>query len=261
MTLPLVTTAARQARALQEVAHRPWPAPAWPWSVAQTIAESASCHWPAEPAALAPSLPAGVEPDLYDGTAWVTIAAIRVTGLRVRGLLPVPRLSEACELLVRATVLAEGRPAWLVLDSSFSGALAAEAARRLYGLPAARARIAVEREGGSAGALRVEASRTRADGAPAVFHARFTAVGDAVRAAPGSLEAFLHERFLLVAGRAAGGLVAAEQHRPPWRLAPARAEVDLQTVAPPGLAAGPPALAHLAEPLDQLVWAPERRSE
>lgn len=256
MVFPLVATAARQARALEALGHRPWPVPGWPWSIAQTLVDVVSCHWPVAPAALVPHLPPGVEPDLHDGRSWLTIAALRVTGLRVRGLLPVPRLSDGAELVVRAAVVVGGRPAALLLDAAFSSRVAAEAARRLYGLPAARARIRIARDGE---AVRVETSRTRPGGAPAVFHARFEPTGPAVTAAPGSLEAFLHERFLLVVGRPGGGLVFAEQHRPPWRLAPARADVSLATVAPPGLGEGAPALAHIAEPLDQLVWAPERQ--
>ena len=258
MTLSLLTTAARQARSLAVAGHRPWPVPEWPWSVAQTLACAATCHWPVEPAALAVALPDGVEPDTRDGVAWVTVAALRMTGLRVRGLLPLPRLSDGAELVVRATALVDGRPAAAVLDSAFSNALAAEAARRLYRLPAARGRILVTT--GADGTVQVAASRNRSDGGPAVFHARLAPLGPAVPAAPGSLEAFLHERFLLVAGRAGGGLVLVEQHRPPWRLAPAAAAVELQTVAPAGLVAGAPAVAHLAEPLDQLAWAPERQA-
>ena len=255
MAFPLVTTAARQARVLEVAGHRPWPVPCWPWSVAQTLVDAVSCHWEVAPEALAPYLPAGVEPDLRDGRAWLTIAALRVTGLRVRGLLPVPRLSDGAELVVRATVVVGDRPAALLLDAAFSSRVAVEAARRLYRLPAARARIDVRREGE---AVRVETSRTRPGGAPAVFHARFEPTAAAAPAAPGSVEAFLHERFLLVVGRPGGGsLVLAEQHRPPWRLAPARAAVSLATVVPPGLVQGAPGLAHIAEPLDQLVWAPE----
>ena len=231
MAFPLVTTAARQARVLEVAGHRPWPVPGWPWSVAQTLVDAVSCHWRVVPEALAPYLPAGVEPDLHGGQAWLTIAALRVTGLRLRGMLAVPRLSDGAELAVRAAVSVADRPA-------------------------ARARIRIARTGV---AVRVEASRTRPGGAPAVFHAGFEATGPAAAAAPGSLEAFLHERYLLVAGRPDGGLVLAEQHRPPWRLAPAQARVELETIAPPGLARGVPALAHIAEPLDQLVWAPERQ--
>ena len=256
MAFPLAATAARQARALEAQGHRPWPAPGWPWSVAQTLADCVSCHWPVAPEALAPHLPPGVEPDLHDGQAWLTIAALRVTGLRLRGLLPVPRLADGAELVVRATVVVGDRQASLLLDVAFSSRVAVEAARRLYGLPAASASIRVQRD---ASAVRVETSRTRPGGAPAVFHACVEATGPAVAAAPGSIEAFLHERFLLVAGRPGGRLVLVEQHRLPWRLAPARAGVSLQTVALPGLAQGAPALAHLAERLDQLVWAPVRQ--
>ena len=256
MAFPLAATAARQARALEAQEHRPWPAPGWPWSVAQTLADGVFCHWPVAPEALAPLLPPGVEADVRDGRAWLTIAALRVTGLRLRGLLPVPRLSDGAELVVRAAVVVGDRQATVLLDAACSSRVAAAAARRLYGLPAASSRIRLVRE---VDAVRVETSRTRPGGAPAVFHARVVATGPPEVAAPGSIEAFLHERFLLVVGRPGGSLMLAEQHRPPWRLAPARAVVTLQTVAPSGLAAGAPALAHSAEQLDQLVWAPERQ--
>jgi hypothetical protein len=54
-------------------------------------------------------------------------------------------------------------------------------------------------------------------------------------------------------------LVRADIHHPPWPLQLAHAELDRNTMAPPGLALlGVPALLHFAERQDVLIWPPQR---
>jgi uncharacterized protein YqjF (DUF2071 family) len=254
--LPLVTAAARQARALDSVDHRPWPLPGRRWSVAQTLTCTATCHWPLTGEALAALLPDGVEPDLHDGRAWVSVVVSRVEGVRLRGTLPPPVVDGGAELVVRAAVRSGGRPATFILDAAYAGTVVAEAALRLYGRAVERSRISVELRDG---AVAVEAARTRPGGAPAVFHALLEpgagAAAGAAPPAPHSLAAFLHDRFLVVALRRDGSLASAEQHRPPWALREVHATVELETLLPAALAGAAPAAAFVGEAVDQLVWA------
>ncbi len=81
-------------------------------------------------------------------------------------------------------------------------------------------------------------------------------------AAPGSLELFLAERYLLYA-RAGRGLRTARVHHAPYPLQPAIAtevEQTLTTVAglPPGACAGPPPLVHYAREVDVAIHGPGR---
>jgi uncharacterized protein len=70
----------------------------------------------------------------------------------------------------------------------------------------------------------------------------------------GSLEYFLTERYCLYAADDQG-LHRAEIHHPPWRIRPAEASIDLNTMPPDGLelpSAEP--LCHLAERQDGVIW-------
>jgi len=61
-------------------------------------------HWAYDPAVLRPLVPAELALDLYDGAAWVAIAAFEMADVRLPGLPPVPRLSTFPETNVRTYV-------------------------------------------------------------------------------------------------------------------------------------------------------------
>ncbi|ANH38951.1 hypothetical protein I601_2535 [Nocardioides dokdonensis FR1436] len=58
-------------------------------------------HWPVDPAAVAPLLPRGVRPDLYDGAAWVGLIPFRMVDAGVGAGHPVPWLGSFLETNVR----------------------------------------------------------------------------------------------------------------------------------------------------------------
>ena len=63
-------------------------------------------HWPYEPDDIRPLLPAGLEPDLFDGRAWVSLTPFLVQDFQVLDLPPVPILSTFPETNVRTYVRA-----------------------------------------------------------------------------------------------------------------------------------------------------------
>ena len=92
--------------------------------------------------------------------------------------------------------------------------------------------------------------RSRRRRSPAAFAARYQPTGPVAPAAPGSLEFFLAERYLLYS-RSGRGLRTARVHHAPYPLqlaAAADVEQTLTNVAglAPGTGAGPPALVHYA---------------
>jgi uncharacterized protein YqjF (DUF2071 family) len=238
-----LATSVRQAHVADDVSHRPWPTPEAPWAQAQTLEDVLLVHWRVEEAALARLLPPELAVDVFGGEAWLGILAFQVTNARLRGLPPLPGLSSFAELNVRTYVSLDGRPGVWFFSLDLGNALAVEAMKRLYRLPARRARI-------DASQGRYELVRP-----DAAFKVRYRGAGEPFEASPGTLEAFLAERFC--AYTADGGrLYRAELHHPPWRLRRGEATIEASTIAPVALGAGEPHLL-VAASQDLLVWALE----
>jgi uncharacterized protein len=246
----LIQTPARQASSLAETAHRPWPLPEGPWVMGQTWDALLFAHWPVDAVLLQPLVSAHVEVDEHDGSAWLGITPFRVTGLRLRGVPPLPRLSTFLELNVRTYVTAGGKPGIWFFSLDASSRLAVEAARRAYRLPYFHANISCSRSGG-----RLVYELSRAGAAGTVFAARYRPVEDEFNAAAGSLEHFLAERYCLYTEEA-GTLKRAEIHHRPWDLQPAEAEIELNTMAPVELPDESPLL-HFSARQDTVLWSLE----
>jgi hypothetical protein len=172
-------------------------------------------HWRVEPASLARLLPPELTLDTFAGEAWLGVVASRVTNLRLRGLPPVPGLSSFAELNVRTYATLDDRPGIWFFSLELGNALVVEAMKRLYRLPAQRARI-------EAGLGRYQLLG---------FSARYTSHGEPFRPGPGTLEEFLTERFCLYTADG-GRLYRAELHHAPWRLQQAEGAIDVNTISP-----------------------------
>jgi uncharacterized protein len=244
----------RQTGALRRTEHRPWPLAPGRWTMGQTWDDLLFLHRRVGADVLRDRLPAGLELDTYEGDAWLGVTPFVVTGLRLRGIPPLPFVSTFPELNVRTYVTAGGKPGVWFFSLDASSALAVEAARRLYKLPYYRARMEVERPGGW-----IAYSCARAEGVrPHVFEGRYRPVGPAAEPAAGTLEHFLTERYCLYAADR-GRLVRAEIHHAPWPLQPAEAEIDLDTMPPDSVdVPDDEPLLHFSRRQDVLVWPPER---
>ncbi len=91
------------------------------------------------------------------------------------------------------------------------------------------------------------------------FAARYRATGAPRTAAPGTLDAWLVERYRLYAVDARGGLLSGDIHHEPWSLRAAEAGIAADTTLT-GLGvepAGDPVL-HVAGRQDVVFWPPRR---
>ncbi len=237
--------AARQAAALRETGHRPWPLPDDDWVLAQTLDDVLLAHWPVSERALRPLVPRALELERHGGSCWLSVVAFHVSALRLRGTLPLPLLSSFHEVNVRTYVRRRGKPGIWLFSLDVSSVAAAEAARLAFNLPFHRARIRLDRAGDW---LTVSCAR----GEGKAFTARGVARGRPFRPRPGTLEHFLAERYCLYT--AGLSLHRAEIHHAPWELRRAEGRVELATLAPENLRlAGEPIL-HLAARTDVLLW-------
>jgi uncharacterized protein YqjF (DUF2071 family) len=245
-----------QRRSLAATAHRPWPLPGRRWLMGQSWADVLFCHWPVAPEALRPHVPDRLPLDLAEGAAWISLAAFEVRATRPHGLPPPPVVGRFPELNVRTYVSRGGRPGIFFLSLDAASAPAVAAARRLYRLPYLRAEIEILRDGPW---TRYRSERRDRRGAPTRFAARWRPAGAARSAAPGSLEAWLVERYRLYTADVRGALLAGDIHHRPWTLRDAEAAITANTMTA-GLGidlAGAPLVQHAAR-VDALFWALER---
>ena len=247
-----VRAAGRQARTLERLEHGPWPLPEGRWSSGQTWEELLFAHWRVAAEELRPHVPAALEVDEHDGSAWLGIVPFRMAAVRMRGMLPVPGASSFLELNVRTYVRGpDGRSGVWFLSLDASNRLAVEGARRLYKLPYWNARMSLDRMGDW---VDYECARSGERGK--VFAGRYRPDGAVSSAEPGTLEWFLVERYCLYATDARGVLHRADIHHDRWPLQPAEVEVELTTIAPLELRGEP--LCHFSRRQDVLVWPLER---
>jgi uncharacterized protein YqjF (DUF2071 family) len=244
--------------------HRPWPPPPRPWAHAQTWHRLLFAHWPLPPAALRAVVPAALPLDTFDGQAWLGIVPFSLTGLRLRGLPPLPALSAFPELNVRTYVTLGGKPGVYFFSLDAANPLAVAGARLLR-LPYCFAAMAVRpsRPPGGAGEAWVHyASRRLIPGPPgspgAVLRARYRPVGPPAPAPRGTLDHWLTERYCLYTVGRHGRVHRLEIHHPPWPLRPAEADLAVNTLtAPLGLALPDrPPLLHYAHRQDVIGWLP-----
>jgi uncharacterized protein len=241
--------AAAQAQALSRRAHRPWPVPDRPWVQGQTWRDLLFAHWSLPEDRVRAVVPDAISIDTFDGHAWIAVTPFEVTGLRLRGTLPVPILSRFPEINVRTYVTVEGRPGIYFFSLDAASALAVAGARATYHLPYFRSRMALHRVGPE-----ICYASTRVDSA-ASLRLRYRPTGAPFLPREGTLEHFLTERYCLYTV-SRGRIHRAEIHHPPWALQAAEAHIDENTMAQ---ASGidlpaPPPLLHFAGRQDVVIW-------
>ena len=247
----LLETPSRQAATLDVVEHRPWPLPRRSWIQGQTWDHLLFAHWRVPDQALRTHIPDQLVLDSFDGSCWLAVTPFRVSGLRLRGTFPIPRLSSFLELNVRTYVTFGDKPGIWFFSLDAASRLAVEAARRTYALPYHEAAMRAHRLGESVDYL----SRRRDDGHR--FDARYRPTGVAAASQPDTLEHFLTERYCLYTTREEE-LFRAEIHHPPWPLQPAEAELRENTMAPAGIELEGDPLLHFSERQDVAIWGLER---
>ena len=235
---------------------RPWPAPRTPWLVRMRWHELCFLHWPVDPEAVAPLLPAGIAPDVYDGAAWIGVVPFRMTDVAPRGVPRIRRLSDFGELNVRTYTTLDGKPGVWFFSLDATQPLAVRAARVTFHLPYLDARIELERDGDT---IDYSSRRTHLGGGVAELRVRYRPIGPVTTAVSGSLESFLTDRYCLYAARGER-IYRAEIDHARWPLQTAAADVDHCSMTTPlGIELGDEApLAHYAESLDVVAWRPRR---
>jgi uncharacterized protein YqjF (DUF2071 family) len=105
-------------------------------------------HWRYDPASVQRLLPAGLEVDTWDGSAWVSLTPFLMVDIRIGNLPPVPTLSTFPETNVRTYVRGpDGRDGLWFFSLEADSLPLVLAARSLYGVPYRWAEMSVEERG------------------------------------------------------------------------------------------------------------------
>ena len=212
-------------------------------------------HWPVAPALLRPLVPAGLELDLFEGGAWISVVPFRMSHVRPRYLPGLPGISSFCELNVRTYVRRGALPGVWFFSLEASNPVAVRGARRFFHLPYFDAEMRSERSGER---IDYASRRTHAGATPAEFMAEYGPAGPAYRAAPGSLEDWLTARYCFYAADEENGLYRVNVHHKPWRLQPATAEIRINTMTlPVGIELEGAPFLQFAAKTEVAGWLPE----
>lgn len=92
-------------------------------------------HWPVEEHLIRPLVPAALELDTFDNSAWIGITPFDLSGLRLYPMPPIPGVSAFEEINVRTYVHHRGRAGLYFFSLDASKLLPALAARVFYQLP------------------------------------------------------------------------------------------------------------------------------
>ena len=176
--------------------------------------DAAFLHWPVDPAEVQSLIPAGLEPDTFDGKAWVGLIPFRMVGIRTPGLPAVPYLGTFPETNVRTYVRDKtGRPGVWFHSLEASRLLPVWTARVAYSLPYMWARMTIE---DAEGTYRYAATR-RWPG-PKGVGGTIAVRPDPQPAGITPLDAFLTARWGLYSANRSGNLRYAPVEHPAWPL-------------------------------------------
>jgi uncharacterized protein YqjF (DUF2071 family) len=255
----LVSAPLIQERAARIREHRPWPAPARSWVMAQSWIDLLFAHWSVARDVLEPVVPPQLSLDTFDGRAWISVTPFEVRNLRLRPMLPLPLLSAFPEINVRTYVTFDGKPGIFFFSLDADSAPAVAAARRFYRLPYFRARMSIERVGDE---IRYESQRTAPERpAEAAFRGRYRAAGEPSPPVAGTLEHWLTERYCLYTLDDRARVQRGEIHHSRWRLQGAEADIAHNTMAEEvGVELTGEPLLHYAARQDVVFWSLEPAS-
>ena len=222
-------------------------------------------HWEVSPADLQTMLPPGLTVDLHDGKAWVGLIPFTLSGVRPVMMPPLPGVSTFHEVNVRTYVRARnGDPGVWFFSLDASSSIAVEAARLAYKLPYFKATIEFAAKGEALPLVDFTSHREDPRGAmPAHAHIRYQPVeGPARAAAPGTIEHFLIERYVLYAQDSEHQLWRARVEHPPYLIQRAEVtELDETLVWASGVRRPDDVpLRHYAREVNVAIHLPERVS-
>jgi uncharacterized protein YqjF (DUF2071 family) len=176
-------------------------------------------HWEIPPMELQALLPPRLRLDTFEGKAYIGLVPFTMTGVRPILMPPLPGVSSFHEINVRTYVHLDGRdPGVWFFSLDASSKLAVTAARATYHLNYFDSEIDFNATQEAIPTITFDAKRTDDRGTlPANAHLRYRPIeGPATAAAPGTIEHFLLERYILYSQDEQRNLYRARVHHQPY---------------------------------------------
>ena len=242
---------------LEETSHRPHPLPTGMWRMRQRWRDLLFAHWPVSPEIMAAHLPPGLEVDTFDGEAWLGVVPFWMDRVEVRAAgeqtVSFPTTRTFNELNLRTYVRSprSGLRGVYFFSLDCDSPLAVVGARTLFHLPYFFAGMARSHAGETLG---YASQRILAAQSPR-FEAAYAPTADVDLSQPGSIGAFLTERYCLFT-ESRGRILRGDIHHVQWPLQPAEARIvrnDIPAAHGFTLPDVPPLL-HYSRMIEVYIW-------
>jgi uncharacterized protein YqjF (DUF2071 family) len=218
-------------------------------------------HWQADPDEIQKMLPEGLRVDTFENRAYVGIVPFFMWNIRPRYLPAVPWISYFLELNVRTYVYDEkGVPGVWFFSLDTNQALAAFLGRRFFHMPYTRAQMKAVHQ--DEGFIHYQCHRK---GSPSEEKAEYCyrGISEPTLAAPGTLDYFLTERYLLFAVNPKGGaMYSGRVYHQPYPLRHAEvSQFSLSPIKQAGICGvgGDPVHAIYSDGVDVLAYPIEKQ--
>lgn len=205
--------------------HRPWPVPNLPWTMKQTWSNLLFAHYPVQYDVLRKLVPQALPLDSYDGVCWVGVVPFQMSGVRARGLPPIPGTSEFPELNVRTYVTLDGKPGVYFFSLEAANMLAVKAANIGYHLPYWYADMEIQNHGDTT----TFTSKRRKD-RTIKLACSYRPTSPPFQVAEGSFEEWLVERYCFYTLNASGVPLRCDILHEPWSLQEAEATFTTNSI-------------------------------
>nr|WP_245980033.1 DUF2071 domain-containing protein [Peribacillus asahii] len=191
----------------------------------QTWNDLLFAHYPIKLEVLQTLVPNVLPLDSFNGMGWIGVVPFHMTGIRMRGLPPIPGTDRFPELNVRTYVTVDGKPGVYFFSLDAANQLAVWGAKTFYHLPYVYADMTVKRNGASIG---YESKRRSGDDAQ--FVCSYRPISEPYHAAKGSFDEWMSERYCLYTLNKKGVPLRCDILHQPWLLQHAEAEFSQNTM-------------------------------
>jgi len=183
-------------------------------------------NWPVDPELMDAHLPASLDADRYDGSAWLSVVPFTNVAVRPKGF-PRSLGVRLPEINVRTYVTRDGVPSVYFFSLDAQGLASVVGARLFHHLPYYYARVSLRFRDGR---VQFDSRRRHPGARPGVYEATYWPTDDPFIATADSLAEFLVERYRFYTEAPDGSLRYTDVSHDTWTLYPASATVETDTL-------------------------------